>query len=52
MQFLDKIHTVFTAALITASTGGDASDAIQQSEIVSRGSRENVGPEARRVGML
>ena len=38
--------------LITASSGGDVSDAIQQSEIVSRGNRENAGPEARRVGML
>ena len=46
-----------SASLPTASTGGDTP---QQSEIVSRGNREswgtaaaeNVGPEARRGGML
>ena len=46
-----------SASVPTASTGGGAT---QQSEIVSRGNRENwytagaknVGPEARRVGML
>ena len=47
-----------SASLLTALTGGDAT---QQSEIVSRGNlaksgytaaAENVGPEARRVGIL
>ena len=44
-----------SASLPTASTGGDAP---QRSEMVSRGNRwyttaaENVGPEAKRAGML
>ena len=43
-----------SASLLTASTSGDAT---QQSELVSRGNRataaaENMGPEARRGGML
>ena len=52
-----ELVDAYSSSLPTASTGGDAT---QQSEIVSRGNRaswysataENMGPEARRVGML